>query len=171
MQEKTSPVFIAATGNNVAQLPPELMRKGRIDEIFFVDLPNTDERREIFKIHLQKRPKVIRKGVDKISSFVPRTIENSELERVVKASHGYTGSEIEQVIVNALFDTYRDKRDLSADDLLQALKDMIPLAKTMEEDIRALRKWGEGRARNASAEGKYVPVDEKENPFRRVSTD
>jgi ATP-dependent 26S proteasome regulatory subunit len=171
MQEKTSPVFIAATGNNVSQLPPELMRKGRIDEIFFVDLPNADERREILKIHLQKRPRVIRKGAERIVNLIPRTIENSELEKVVKASHGYTGSEIEQVIVNALFDTYKDKRDLIAEDLIQALKDMIPLAKTMDEDIKALRKWGEGRARNASAEGKYVPPDEKENPFRRVDPD
>jgi len=171
MQEKTSPVFIAATGNNVSQLPPELMRKGRMDEIFFIDLPNADERREIIKIHLQKRPRKIRKGEE--ISLVPRMVENSELEKVVKASIGFTGSEIEQAVINALFDTYKDKRDLTVADLLKQFngKEMIPLAKTMEEDIARLRKWGEGRARSASAEGKYIPPDEKENPFRRVSAE
>lgn len=170
MQEKTSSVFIAATGNDVSKLPPELMRKGRIDEIFFVDLPNPDERREIIKIQIAKRPRIIRKPNGE-EEKVLRLLENSEIEKIVKASKGYTGSEIEQAVINSLFETYQNKRDLVAEDICKAIEDMVPLAETMKEVIKFLRAWGKGRAKSASFEGKYEAIEEKEDAptFRRLN--
>jgi SpoVK/Ycf46/Vps4 family AAA+-type ATPase len=168
MQEKTSPVFIAATGNNVSQLPPELMRKGRMDEIFFVDLPNPEERREIIKIHIKKRPKQVeKKGKSGAYTLVYRTLSDEDVEKIVVASNGYTGSEIEQAIINALFDKYEERVDPTGDDIVNALKDFVPLSKTMEIEITELRKWGNNKAKSASNAGKYV-ASESQSAFRRV---
>jgi len=164
MQEKTAAVFIAATGNMVNQLPPELMRKGRMDEIFFVDLPNDEERKEIAKIQIRRRPKKVRDNGN--YTEVIRSLSEADLDKVVQASKGYTGSEIEQAVINALFDTYEERREPTGDDIAKAIKDFIPLSQTMKEDIEVLRKWGENRAKNASAKGKYIPPEK--NPFRKV---
>jgi SpoVK/Ycf46/Vps4 family AAA+-type ATPase len=135
MQEKTSPVFVVATANDVSQLPPELLRKGRFDEIFFVDLPDQYEREIIFEIHLNKRD---------------RNPKNFDIVLLTKLSEGYTGAEIEASIVSGLYEAFYHSRDLTTEDLVKALKETVPLSTTMFEQINALRKWANVRARNAS---------------------
>lgn len=136
MQEKKKPVYVVATGNDVSQLPPELLRKGRFDEIFFVDLPNNEEREEIFNIHLSKRNR-------KPNKF--------NIKSLVKVSENFTGAEIESAIVSAMYEAFSDnKREINSSDILNALEDMVPLSVTMAEQIEKLRKWAETRARNAS---------------------
>jgi ATP-dependent 26S proteasome regulatory subunit len=135
LSEKTAPVFVVATANDISQLPPELLRKGRLDEIFFVDLPQPAERGEIFRIHLNKRG---------------RDASNFDLESLADASLNFSGAEIEEAINSALYDAFDARRDLNTDDVLNALAQTVPLAKTMEEQISELRAWVDGRARNAS---------------------
>ena len=134
--EKTAPVFVVATANDVTQLPPELLRKGRFDEIFFVDLPATAERQDIFRIHLSKRG---------------RDPEQFDLNELAETSTGFSGAEIEESIVSSLFDVFYDKKDLSTDALLESLRASVPLSKTMSEDMNRLRSWAEGRARQATS--------------------
>src|SRR5437868_12078870 len=139
LQEKTSPVFVIATANNVDELPPEMMRKGRFDEIFFVDLPSIPERKEIVRIHLRKRG---------------RNPENFDLDRLAEKSEGMTGAEIEQAVVSALFDEYdRAGRSgvLTTEGVLHSLQETVPLSRTMKEKIAALRTWCKTRARPASS--------------------
>ena len=145
MQEKTSPVFMATTANDVSKLPPELLRKGRFDEIFFVDLPDVSEREEIVKIQLRKRHRSLPESV----------IKNIAQEAEVRADDGeilpYTGAEIEQAIISALYECYEDgKRNMTGEDVKKALKGFVPLATTMKEQIHALKVWGKERARSAS---------------------
>jgi len=135
LAEKSSPVFVMATANNIKVLPPELLRKGRFDEIFFVDLPNDDERREIFSVHLSLR------GRDP-ASF--------DLDAMVTRSAGFSGAEIEQVVVSGLFDAFYTNRELCDGDLLQAMRETVPLSKTMQEEVDWLREWCSVRARPAS---------------------
>ena len=135
LQEKKNPVFVIATANNITQLPPELLRKGRLDEIFFVDLPSAAERAEIFKIHIGK------KG---------RNPALYETDALVDASEGFSGSEIEQAVISALYDAYDEERDLEPRDLLKALKETVPLSRTMNEQIQTMRQWASVRARRAS---------------------
>ena len=135
MQEKTSDVFLIATANDISALPPEMLRKGRFDEIFFVDLPEADEREAIFKIHLEKRG---------------RPSKKFKLKPLVEASEGFNGAEIEQIIVSALFTAYDQGRELQQKDLLEETKAVSPLSVTMAEDISALRDWATTRARPAS---------------------
>ena len=135
MQEKTSPVFLMATANDVTSLPPEMLRKGRFDEIFFVDLPDAKEREQIFDIHLTKRH---------------RDISNFNLKALAKATDGFSGAEIEQVIVGALFVAFDDKRDLMQKDLLAEAKAVVPLSVMIREEIDELRTWAEIRTRPAS---------------------
>src|SRR5215472_13099072 len=135
LSEKTAPVFVVATANDISQLPPELLRKGRLDEIFFVDLPDRDERAEIFGIHLTKR------GRD-ASTF--------DLEALAEASRDFSGAEIEEAINSALYDAFYDKQDIRTEHVLNSLAQTVPLAKTMDEQISRLRRWAEGRARHAS---------------------
>jgi AAA+ superfamily predicted ATPase len=135
MSEKTSPVFVVATANDISQLPPELLRKGRFDEIFFVDLPALEEREEIFRIHLAKRG---------------RNPDAFDLAALAQASQGFSGAEIEQAIISGLYDAFYAGRDLTTADILEALRQTVPLARTMDEQISRLRAWAEGRARNAS---------------------
>lgn len=136
MSEKTAPVFVVATANDISQLPPELLRKGRFDEIFFVDLPALEEREEIFRIHLAKRG---------------RDPQAFDLPALAQASQGFSGAEIEQAIISALYDAFYARRELATADILEALRQTVPLARTMDEQIGRLRAWAEGRARNASS--------------------
>lgn len=132
MQEKTQPVFLIATGNNVAQLPPELMRKGRFDEIFFVDLPGGLEREEIFRIHLSKRRRQ------------PGKFRVKELGRLTA---GFSGAEIEQVVIGGLNHAFFEGRELSFKDLKEEAENQVPLSRMMSEEIGALREWAKMRAR------------------------
>jgi SpoVK/Ycf46/Vps4 family AAA+-type ATPase len=135
LSEKTAPVFVVATANDISQLPPELLRKGRLDEIFFVDLPDKEERAEIFGIHLNKR------GRD-ASTF--------DVEALAEASLNFSGAEIEEAINSALYDAFYDKQDIRTEHVLNAITQTVPLAKTMDEQLHRLRHWAEGRARHAS---------------------
>lgn len=135
MQEKKSPVFIIATANNISMLPPELLRKGRFDEIFFVDLPEAPEREEIIKIHLRKR-------------MAPH--ESFDMKALVEASSGFSGAEIEQAVIAALFEAFYKNDGLQCEYLVRALEQTVPLSKTMKEDIDALRNWAASRAVMAS---------------------
>lgn len=138
LQEKTTPVFVIATANNVSQLPPELLRKGRFDEIFFCDLPDRDDRRQILDIHLRK------KGRDP-GKF--------DLDKLVDATSDYSGAELEQAVIAALYDAFDTGNDLSTEGLLQTLRDIVPLAVTMREQIDAMREWASTRARPSSRRG------------------
>ena len=137
LSEKKCPVFVVATANDVSALPPELLRKGRFDEIFFVDLPSTIERKEIFKVHLDKR------------MLGP---ENFDLDKLAQISVGYSGAEIEEAVVSALFNVFYDGKPLTTEDLLDAVKNTVPLSKTMSEDMDHLRDWANGRARPATSQ-------------------
>jgi ATP-dependent 26S proteasome regulatory subunit len=137
LQEKTVPVFVVSTANNVEALPPELLRKGRFDEIFFIDLPSKKERKEIFAIHLKKRK---------------RDPKKFDLDAMADSTPGYSGAEIEQLVVEALFDAFDAGRDLKTEDLLKAARATVPLSMTMREKISYLRNWADTRARMASSE-------------------
>ena len=137
LQEKTAEVFVIATANTVTSLPPELIRRGRWDEVFFLDLPGFQERREITSIHLEK---------------CGRDPEEFELDRLAEACPGFSGAEIEQAVISGLYDAFDEDRALSTDDLLSHIQTMIPLSKTMEESVQSLRSWALTRARLASDE-------------------
>jgi SpoVK/Ycf46/Vps4 family AAA+-type ATPase len=135
MQEKTAPVFVVATANRIADLPPELLRKGRFDEIFFIDLPSARERTEIAAIHLRARN---------------RDPDQFALDEIAAASRGHSGAEIEQAIVSGLYQAFEEKQALSTAHIVDALTETRPLSQTMAEDISALREWARTRARLAS---------------------
>ena len=135
LSEKNAPVFVVATANDISQLPPELLRKGRLDEIFFVDLPSRDERLEVFRIHINKRG---------------RDAAGFDLEALADASRDFSGAEIEEAINSGLYDAFYAQAELTTAHVLTALGQTVPLAKTMDEQINRLRSWAEGRARNAS---------------------
>ncbi len=143
MQEKESPVFVIATANNISTLPPELLRKGRFDEIFFVDLPTMSERKEIFKLHLEKRLK------DKEIASEIIGIKNICTE-LAKMTEGFIGSEIEQVVVSALCDAFFENRPLKFEDLAKNIAATVPLSATQREQILALRAWANVRAVSAT---------------------
>lgn len=136
MQEKKSPVFVMATANRVERLPGEFLRKGRFDEIFFVDLPSSAERRDIFRIHLGKR----RSEIDRF-----------DIEQLTKVSDGFSGAEIEQAIIAAMYDAFAQDREFTQLDIIAAIKATLPLSRTMTEQVTALRDWAGQRARPASA--------------------
>ncbi|MCF7975101.1 MAG: AAA family ATPase [Phycisphaerae bacterium] len=136
MSEKKHPVFVVATANDVASLPPELLRKGRFDEIFFVDLPSQQEREAIFGIHLTKR------------KLDPGTFDLSQLGA---AASGFSGAEIEEAIVSTMFDAFYEKQAVSTERLLTSLAQTVPLSKIMSEDIDTLRQWAANRARSATS--------------------
>ncbi len=136
MQEKTSPVFVMATANRVERLPGEFLRKGRFDEIFFVDLPNAEERQDIFRIHLQKRR---------------REIARFDLEQLANVCDGYSGAEIEQALIAAMYDAFAQDREFTQLDIIAAIKSTLPLSKTMTEQVTALRDWARQRARPAAS--------------------
>jgi len=136
MQEKTSPVFVMATANRVEKLPSEFLRKGRFDEIFFVDLPNSEERRDIFEIHLKKRR---------------RDISRFDLEQLTKVCEGFSGAEIEQGLISAMYEAFAQGREFTQLDIIAAIRATLPLSKTMNEQVTALRDWARQRARPAAA--------------------
>jgi len=135
LQEKTSPVFVVCTANRIDGLPPEMLRKGRFDEIFFIDLPTEAERADIFQIQLTKR--------GRLPAQFPLAV-------FAKASTDFSGAEIEQVIVSALYDAFADGEQLTADHVMQAIAETLPLAVTMAEDVNRLRDWAKHRTRPAS---------------------
>jgi SpoVK/Ycf46/Vps4 family AAA+-type ATPase len=136
MQEKTSPVFVMATANRVERLPGEFLRKGRFDEIFFVDLPTKEERQEIYRIHLLKR----------------RTdISRFDLDQLAKVSEGFSGAEIEQATIAAMYEAFAQDREFTQLDIIAAVKSTLPLSKTMTEQVTALRDWARQRARPAAS--------------------
>jgi SpoVK/Ycf46/Vps4 family AAA+-type ATPase len=136
MQEKTSPIFVMATANRVERLPSEFLRKGRFDEIFFVDLPTQSEREAIFKIHLSKRH---------------RDLERFDMLQLSKVADGFSGAEIEQALIAAMYDAFAQDREFNQLDIIAAIKATLPLSRTMTEQVTALRDWARQRARPAAA--------------------
>lgn len=135
LSEKTSPVFVIATANDISNLPPELLRKGRLDEIFFVDLPSPLERQEIFRIHIEKRG---------------RNAANFDLEDLARVSEGFNGAEIEEAVIAGLFDAFSTQQELNTEIIKGAINETVPLSKTMSEELNRLRTWATGRSRPAS---------------------
>lgn len=148
LQEKTAPVFVVATANDISQLPSEILRKGRFDELFFVDLPSADERKEIFEIHLKKRK---------------RDPKSFDLDALAENTPGFSGAEIEQVVIDGLYKAFYDDRDVTTDDIRECTGLSIPLSTTMKERIDELREWAAQRCRLAST----VPPEQVESAATR----
>ncbi|MGI5865467.1 MAG: AAA family ATPase [Myxococcales bacterium] len=136
LQEKTAPVFVVATANKIENMPPELVRKGRFDEIFFVDLPMEAERRQIVEIHLRRRKRD------------PQAFDTAEIAGMTQ---GFSGAEIEQAVVSALYDAFAEGTDLQQRHVVVAIRETVPLSKTMSHEIVRLREWAKTRTRPASA--------------------
>lgn len=137
LAEKKTPVFVVATANNIRALPPEMLRKGRFDEIFFVSLPSESERKAIFEVHLAK--------------LRPHNLGNYDVKRLAYETPDFSGAEIEQTIIEAMHIGFSQNRDFTTDDILEAASQIVPLAKTAQEQIEFLQKWvAAGKARLAS---------------------
>ena len=137
LAEKTSPVFVVATANNIQALPPEMLRKGRFDEIFFVGLPEQEERRAIFAVHL--------------SRLRPHNLSSYDLDRLAYETPDFSGAEIEQTLIEAMHIGFSQNRDFTTDDILEAASQIVPLARTAQEQIQFLQDWAAaGKARMAS---------------------
>lgn len=147
LQERKGPVFVVATANDVSRLPPELLRRGRFDELFFVDLPDLEARREILALHLRRRGRE------------PGAVD---VAAIAELCADYSGAELEQVVIGALHRAYALGRELETADLRRVAQDLVPLFRTYEEQIKALREWARGRARVAGRAGAVVDL------FRRV---
>ncbi len=150
MQEKDKPVFVVATANDVSQLPPEFLRKGRFDEMFFVDLPDTTERAQIWDIVIHRHG---------------RKSDDFDAAALAGASEEFTGAEIDAVFVDALYDAFLERREPTDLDLVTAMTRTVPIAKLMDRQIAGLKQWAKGRARDASGD-RSAP----ERPARRIST-
>jgi hypothetical protein len=148
LQERKGSVFVVATANDVTRLPPELLRRGRFDELFFVDLPDLEARREILALHLVRRE---------------RDPARLDLAAIAELCADYSGAELEQVVVGGLHRAFALSRDLETADLRRVAQDLVPLFKTYEEQIKALREWARGRARVAGRTGAVVDL------FRRAT--
>lgn len=145
MQEKTKPVFVVATANNIDSLPSEMMRKGRFDEIFFIDLPTFNERKQIFKVHLESRltyPEV--RGDFEIN--------DETLKHLSNITEGFGGSELEQIVVMGLYDAFSEDRSITLNDFENAVKNTVPLSVTQAEQIISIRNWANVRAVAATAQ-------------------
>ena len=140
MQEHTSEVFVAATANRIDLLPAEILRRGRFDQIFFIDLPTRREREEIFSIHLRNKEND------------PSEFNIPQLAQITK---GWSGSEIEQVIISGMYEAFNKNRKLNEDDLFTIFGQSVPLSITMEEQIKKIRSWAHDRAVNASSDKEY----------------
>jgi ATPases of the AAA+ class len=137
MAEKTSSVFVVATANNVRSLPPELLRKGRFDEIFFVGLPNQAERKEILTVHLNK--------------YRPHNLRNYDLDRLAYETPDFSGAELEQAIIEAMHIGFSQNRDFTTEDILVSASQIVPLARTAQAEIEFLQNWvSSGKIRPAS---------------------
>ncbi len=143
LQERKRPVFVVATANDVTRLPPELLRRGRFDELFFVDLPDLEARKAILAVHLRRRG---------------RDPEPFDLQALAQLTPDYSGAELEQVVVGGLHRAYALGRELETQDLRRVAQDLVPLYRTYEENIKALREWARGRARTAGREGAVVEL-------------
>lgn len=154
MQEHRSPVFVVATANSVHDLPPEMLRRGRFDEMFFIDLPNYHERKQIFEIHLNRR------------GWKP---EKYDVAALAEKTEGYSGAEIEQIVLSAMVEMFGQGRMLTQEDLDQAREQTVPLSVTMEEKIFELREWARTRCRPATPDSRVMQMLEQEhgheNPF------
>ena len=143
MAEKTTPVFVVATANNIQALPPEILRKGRFDEIFFVGLPNQEERRAIFEVHLCR--------------LRSHNLKNYDLDRLAYETPDFSGAEIEQSLIEAMHIGFSQNRDFTNDDILEAVSQIVPLARTAAEQIQFLQAWAaSGKARLASRSGSFA---------------
>lgn len=142
MQEKKSPVFVVATANDISSLPPELLRKGRFDEIFFVDLPTAKERQEIFEIQLRK---------------YQWNLPSEAIAELVSRSEGYSGGEIEQALIAGRYLAFGENGEFQSQHVVQALADSVPLSQTMRDRIETLRSWARYRARPASQDTTLAP--------------
>lgn len=147
MSEIQKPIFIVATANSVDQLPPEMLRRGRFDELFFVDLPTFEERKSILNVHLKRR------------GWKP---EQFDLVDLARRTDGFSGSELEQIVVTALIDSFGNQRVLSQDDLVRAQRTTVPLSVTMEDKIFALRNWAQTRCRRATSDSRVTAMIEAE---------
>lgn len=162
MSEKTKPVFVIATANNINALPSEMLRKGRFDEIFFVDLPTKSERKVIFKLHLEKR---LKGSISK--DFA---VTDTLLNKLAEITEGFVGAEIEQVVISALFEAFSENRTLNEEDLYKVIKNTVPLSTTQSEQILAIREWANERAVAATAHDEsynYVPEETQEQIERK----
>ncbi len=140
MSEKTAPVFVVATANNIRALPPELLRKGRFDEVFFVGLPNQEERAQIFAVHL-----------DRVRGY---NLRNYDLDRLAYETPNFSGAEIEQIIIEAMHIGFSQNRDFTTEDILEAASQIVPLAQTASQEVEFLLEWAKsGKARLASRGG------------------
>jgi ATP-dependent 26S proteasome regulatory subunit len=135
LQDKTAPVFVVATANRLDALPPELLRKGRFDEIFFVDLPDPKERADVFAIHLRRRG---------------RDPAKYDVAALAAYTDGFSGAEIEQAIIAAMYQSFSQQVEVSQDHIVQATRETYPLSKTLREEIQKLRTWAFERTRQAS---------------------
>ncbi len=144
MQEKTNPVFVIATANNIHALPPEMLRKGRFDEIFFVDLPTRKERVDIFLLHIKKR---LRHKVA-VGDF---KLDTSVLNKLADITEGFVGAEIEHAVIGALFEAFSENRAITFEDFEKAVRNTVPLSVTQAEQIRSIREWANVRAVAATA--------------------
>jgi SpoVK/Ycf46/Vps4 family AAA+-type ATPase len=143
LSEKTRPVFVIATANNIDLLPLEIIRKGRFDEIFFLDLPKQEEREEIFKIHIKE--------------FRPNTFESFDYSRLAQSSESFSGAEIRQSIIEGMYQAFYEKREFTTDDICLALKELIPLAHLETDQMIKLQNWASsGRIRLASSKHIYI---------------
>jgi len=138
MEEKQKPVFVVATANDITRLPPELLRKGRMDEIFFVDLPTARERAEILMIHLARRGKA------------PAQFD---LPALVHCTEGFNGAELAEVVINGMFAAFSEKKDdpkLESRHLLKAARELVPLSRSRAQEIESLRRWAAENCRPAA---------------------
>lgn len=157
LQEKTEPVFVIATANNIDKIPPEMLRKGRFDEIFFVDLPTHNERKQIFKIHLTKR---LKNSISKDFN-----VSDELLNSLAQSTEGFVGSEIEQVVISSLFEAFSQDRTLKEEDLFKVIANTVPLSTTQAENIMAIRQWANQRAVAATKQSDrndYIIIEETE---------
>lgn len=156
MQEKSSSVFIVATANNIDALPPELLRKGRFDEIFFINLPNYAERKQILRVHLQR--------------FRPDSIA-FDVDCLAEVSEDFSGAEIEQAIIEGMYSAFNQNRDLATEDIVEAIKNTFPLASTAREQINYMKAWAEqGRARSASISNSAVEILSESVEYTGITT-
>ena len=149
LQERRGSVFVVATANDVTRLPPELLRRGRFDELFFVDLPDFEARCEILGLHLDRRG---------------RTAIGLDVPAVAELCADFSGAELEQVVVGGLHRAFAMQRELETADLRRVAQDLVPLYRTYEEQIKALREWARGRARVAGRTGAVVDLFRRTTP-------
>jgi AAA+ superfamily predicted ATPase len=143
MQEQTKPIFVVATANSITNLPPEMLRRGRFDELFFIDLPNYAERLHILRIHLSRR------------GWKP---ERFRLDVLAEKTEGYSGAELEQLVAAAIIDAFGRGQLLSDEDLDRSRRNLVPLSKTMEDKIFALRQWAQDRCRRATSDNRVAQM-------------